>query len=86
MKRTSHETDGKFAITTFTAVKKFEKSASDRNAWLDVCDNYGVDGEIFAAPAGFAGWDYSAKAARVVSMFSLAPVTVTMPVSVEVNA
>lgn len=82
MKRTAHETDGKFAITKFAKVKQYETAANDRGAWLDICDAHNVDGSVYSAPAGFAKWAYSEQAARVVAMFNLQPVAVSINVLV----
>lgn len=86
MKRTSHETDGKFAITSFRKVGEFEKSANDRSDFVAICDAHGCDGWLYSAPSGFARWEYSRKAAYVVSLFNLAPAPVQLPVKVAINA
>lgn len=82
----THETDGKFAIRSFRKVADFESAANDRIAFADVAASVGCDGSLFSAPKGFAKWTFQAQMGEVCYLFCLAPVTVEMPVSVEVNA
>lgn len=51
-----HETDGKFAVTKFVAVNKFEKCELDRSQFFALCAKFGLDGSLFAAPNGFSKW------------------------------
>lgn len=77
------ESDGKFAITTFTKVKQFEASANDRSTFAGICDSVGADGWLYSAPAGFAGWEYGKQATYVCDLFNLQPIAVAMPVTVN---
>lgn len=86
MKRQIKETDGKFAITTFSKVAQFESAANDRIAFADVAASVGCDGSLFSAPKGFSKWTFQAQMSEVCYLFCLASVTVEMPVGVEVAA
>lgn len=84
MKRQLKETDGKFAVTTFTKVAQFESAANDRIAFADVAASVGCDGSLFSAPKGFAKWTFQAQMDEVCYLFCLAAAIVEMPVNVEV--
>ena len=69
----THELDGKFAVTKFHNVGKYEKADLDRSSFYAICEKLGVDGSLFSAPSNFAKWDTAKQVDEICYLFFLDP-------------
>ena len=73
LKMKTHELDGKFAVTKFHNVGKYEKADLDRSSFYAICEKLGVDGSLFSAPSNFAKWDTAKQVDEICYLFFLDP-------------